>query len=189
MNKIVAPLMVLIASGVSAGASAQGYLGLGVGQVRVNIDCSGTITCDKTDTATKIFGGYMFTPNWGLEGAYYDQGKLHQTATDATLGSVSADWRGSGYGLFGVAALPLDAWSVFAKLGIVDSKVKLDATSSTAGSASASERHTRYAWGLGGEYLFTKNWVGRLEVEQIGLRFQDEKRHANLWTVGAVYRF
>lgn len=189
MNKYLVRFIVLAVCCMSGGAMAQGYVGLGVGQARVNIDCSGTITCDKTDTASKIFGGYMFTPNWGLEAAYYDQGKLRETATDVTLGDVSADWKGSGWGVFAVAALPLDDWAVFAKLGIVDSKVRFDATSSTLGSVSASERHTRYGWGAGGQYRLTRNWAARLEFERIGLKFQDEKKNASIWTVGVLYRF
>ena len=189
MNKPLVSLIALAACCLSGGASAQAYLGFGMGQARVNIDCSGTNTCERTDTVAKLFGGYRFTPNWGLEAAYYDHGKLNQTATDATLGAVNADWKSSGYGLFAVASLPLDPWSVFARLGVVDSKVRLDATSSAGGSSSASERHTRFAWGAGAEYRFAPNWLGRLDFEQINLKFQGEKRRADLWTLGLLYRF
>lgn len=179
----------LLLAGLPAFTFAQGYVGASVGQVRVNLDCSGTDTCDKSDTAYKLFGGYKFNPYAGVELAYYNQGKLHQGATDAELGTVTADWKGDGYGVFALGALPLGDFSLFAKLGVVSSKIKVDATSSTLGSASESERHTNLGWGLGGSYGITKNVRARLEFEQIKLKFQDEKRNANLLTVGIAYVF
>lgn len=181
----------LVAAGMaSAGAaSAQGYMGLGVGQSRVGVDCSGTTSCDKTDPAFKLFAGAMFTPSWGLEGAYYDQGRVRLTASDPTLGTVTGEFNGDGIGLFGVAVLPLDKASVFAKLGVVSARVKLDAASSVFGAAGASERHTQAAWGLGAGYALSRFWGGRLEYERLRLKFMDEKVNAGLWTLSATYRF
>ena len=39
------------------------------------------------------------------------------------------------------------------------------------------------------EYRFAPNWLGRLDFEQINLKFQGEKRRADLWTLGLLYRF
>jgi len=180
---------ILAAGFVSQGAFAQAFVGASAGQVRVNIDCTGTDTCDKSDTALKVFGGYMFTPNFGLEAAYYDQGKLRQTATDVELGKVSAEWRGNGYGLFGVAALPLGDASVFGKLGAVSTKIKVSGTSSNFGTAQGSERHTNLGWGLGAGYNFTTHLRGRVEFEQVKVKFQEESRNARLFTVGLLYSF
>ncbi len=179
----------VLLAGLPALTFAQGYVGASIGQVRVNLDCTGTDTCDKSDTAFKVFGGYMFMPYVGVEGAYYDQGKLRQTATDQTLGRVTADWKGDGWGLFAVGAVPLGNFSLFGKLGAVSSKIKVDATSSVYGQASDSERHTNVGWGLGGDYAFTKNLRGRIEFEQIKVKFQEEKRNANLLTAGIVFMF
>ncbi len=179
----------LLCAALAPSAFAQAYVGASAGQVRVNVDCTGTDTCDKSDTAYKVFGGYMFVPYVGIEGAYYNQGKLHQTATDPTLGQVSGDWKGDGWGLFALGAVPLGDWSLFGKLGAVSSKIKVEATSSTLGSASRSERHTNLGWGLGAGYAFTKNLHGRLEFEQVKVKFQEEKRNANLYTLGIAYMF
>lgn len=180
---------VAAATALSGPVMAQGYVGLSAGQVKVNIDCSGTLTCDRSDTAYKVFGGYMFTPNLGVEAGYYNQGKVSQTATDDLLGDVSATWKGNGLGLFGVASMPFDRASVFAKLGVVSTKVKLDAVSSVAGAASGSDRNTNFGWGLGAGYEFTKNIGGRVEFERVRIEFEGEKRNADLLTIGLVYRF
>jgi opacity protein-like surface antigen len=131
----------------------------------------------------------MFTPNVGVEGTYYNQGKAKQTATDPSLGNVSATWKGDGLGIFAVGVLPFDPFSVFGKLGAVYSKVKVDATSSVLGAASASEHHTGLGWGVGAGYEFTRNLGARLEFERVRLKFQGEKADADLVTLGLHYRF
>lgn len=183
-------LAALITTAAACGpALAQGYLGAGLGQVRVDIDCTGTLSCDKTDTAYKVYGGTMFSPNLGVEAAYYDHGKLRQTATNAELGIVRAEWKGDGVALFAVGVLPMDQWSLFGKLGAASARVRVSGTSTNLGGASASERHTAVAWGLGAGYSFTPHLGARLEYERMRVEFMDERRHANLVTLGLHYRF
>jgi OOP family OmpA-OmpF porin len=174
---------------VCGAAVAQGYVGVSAGQAKVDIDCRGTLTCDDTGNAYKIFGGWMLTPNLGIEGAYYNQGKVRQTLNDPTLGDVRAEFKGDGLGLYGVGVLPFDRLSVFAKLGVVSSKVKVSATSSVFGSSSDSDRSTKAAWGLGAGYEFTKNIGARLEFERMRVEFEGEKADVDLTTVGVLYRF
>lgn len=170
-------------------ASAQGYVGLGIGQSRAKLDCTGADTCDRTDTAYRLYGGYQFNPNLALEGVYYDQGKARVTGSDPDLGLVGGDFRGQGVGLWGVLAAPIDAASFHVKFGVVSARIKLDASASALGTASASERHTRGAWGLGASYGFAPNWVARLDYERFRVRFMDEKVSVDLVTLGAQYRF
>jgi OOP family OmpA-OmpF porin len=179
----------LAAATLSGSALAQGYLGAGIGHARVNLDCTGTTTCDKTDTTFKFYGGYMFGPNIGIEGVYYDNGKLHQTGDDAELGRVSADWKGSAFAAFAVGVLPMDNFSAFAKLGVASARVKLDASSTMFGNAGDSERHTAVAFGAGVGYAFTPRLGGRLEFERLRLEFMGDKRNADLVTLGLHYRF
>lgn len=183
-------IVVAVAAATLAGiASAQGYAGFGIGQSRAKLDCTGADTCDKTDTAFRLYGGYQFTPNLALEAAYYDQGKARVTGSDPELGSVGGDFKGQGIGLWGLLVAPMDAVSFYAKLGVVSSRIKLDASSSVLGSASASERHTRGALGLGASYEFAPKWVARLDYERFRARFMDEKVSVDLVTLGAHYRF
>jgi OmpA-OmpF porin, OOP family len=174
----------------SGGALAQGYAGVSIGQSKVDLDCTGTTSCDRSDTAFKIFGGYMFIPNAGVELTYYNQGKATLAGTDPLLGNVTGEYKGDGFGVYGVAVAPFgNGASVFGKLGMVSGKIKLDATSSVFGSASDSERHTNVAWGVGAGYEFTKNIGARLEFERVRVKFQGEKDDVDLVTLGLVYRF
>jgi OOP family OmpA-OmpF porin len=181
----------LLAAGALVGspAFAQAYAGASIGQSRVDLDCTGADSCDKTGTAFKLFGGYMFTPNLGVEGAYYNQGKATVSGTDAVLGNVTGEFKGDGFGLYGVAVAPFDQFSVFGKLGVVSSKIKVTATSSNLGTASDSESKTKIAWGIGGGYDFSRNLGARLEFERVRVEFMDEKTDVDLITVGLVYRF
>lgn len=179
----------MAATTLSCSALAQPYLGVGLGQVRVNLDCTGTTTCDKTDTTYKLYGGYMFSPNLGVEAAYLDNGKLRQAGTDPELGRVSAEWKGDGFALYGIGVLPLDKISLFAKLGVASTRVKVDAASTMFGNAGDSERHTAVAFGFGAGYAITPQLGGRLEFERLRLQFMGDKRHANLVTLGLQYRF
>ena len=197
--------VLLAATTLSGSALAQAYLGAGIGRVRVNLDCAGATTCDRSDSTYKLYGGYRFGPNFGVEAAFYDNGKLHQAGTDPELGRVSATWKGDGFGLFAVGTLPVDRFSVFAKLGVTSVRVKLDATSSldpdtavpsalpassgTTVRVSDSERHAAVAFGVGAGYAFTPRLGARLEYERLRLQFMDDKRNANLVTLGMHFNF
>jgi OOP family OmpA-OmpF porin len=189
MNRTTLAILALAGAALSPVAFAQGYAGGSIGQSRADLDCSGTTTCDKTDTAFKLFGGYMFTPNLGVEGAYYNQGKAKLAGTDPTLGNVTATYKGDGLGAFVLGVAPFDRYSVFGKVGLVSAKIKVDATSSVFGSGSDSERHTNIGWGVGAGYEFTKNLGARLEFERIRVEFAGDKTDADLITLGVLYRF
>ena len=116
---LVAAGAALASTAASAQTDAQAYVGGGVGQSRADVDCTGSTVCDKTDTAFKIFGGYMFTKNFGLEGAYYNQGKARLEGTDPELGTMVAEYKGRGFGIFALASLALIALCLHAFIGFV----------------------------------------------------------------------
>lgn len=189
MKRIFVPVVFAASMALVGGAQAQeGYVGAGIGQSRADVDCTGTLSCDKTDTAFKLYGGYMFTPNFGAEGSYTNLGKFKASFVDNVLGTVNAEFKGDAFALFGVAAYPIDQFSVFGKLGIASTKVKLSA-SATGGSASQSQRHTNVAWGLGAGYNFTKELGARAEFERFRGEFQGEKDNIDVFSIGLHYKF
>jgi OOP family OmpA-OmpF porin len=187
----IASAAALAAMVFSAGAFAQAaYVGVSAGRSRLDLDCAGTTSCDRTDTAAKIFGGYMFMPNFGAEVAYYDLGKATVSGVDPTLGTVSGSLKGTSFGVFGVAAAPFGQFSVFGKLGAVSTKAKVEASSASLGiGGSDSQRHTNLGWGLGASYEITNNLGLRAEFERLRVEFDDNKDNADLYTVGVHYRF
>ena len=72
---IAALILTCSATTASAQQDSNFYVGVGVGKGRVALDCAGTLSCEKSNTASKGFVGYMFTPMFGVEGAYNDFGK------------------------------------------------------------------------------------------------------------------
>jgi OmpA-OmpF porin, OOP family len=189
MKRIVTSTLFAASMALAGMAQAQeGYVGLGVGQSRADVDCTGTLSCDKTDTAFKLYGGYMFMPNFGVEGGYHNLGKFKATFVDNVLGTVNSEFKGDGFALFGVAAYPIDQFSVFGKLGFASTKIKLSASAAGA-SASQSDRSTNVAWGLGAGYKFTKELGARAEFERFRAEFQGEKDDINVFSIGLQYSF
>jgi len=189
MRRIQRAALVVALAALSGGAFAQGYAGVSAGQSKVDLGCSGTLSCDQSDNAYKVFGGYMVDSDFGVEAVYYNQGRAGQTAFDTQLGNVSAEWKGDGLGVYGVAVASFGRGvSVFGKIGLVSARIRFDAKSSS-GSASDSERHTHVGWGVGVGYDVLKNVGLRLELEQVHVEVRGDKKDANLITLGALYRF
>jgi opacity protein-like surface antigen len=86
---------ILLCSGLLLAAAAQAqfstteagpYVLVAGGQSDYDADCSGLQSCDKTDSAFKVIGGYRFSRGWAVEAVALDFGK-----TTAALGTNSAD--------------------------------------------------------------------------------------------------
>ena len=112
---------VLTLGSVPAMAQDTGfYAGFGFGQSKVKDVCvPGLTTCDDTDTALSIFGGYQFNRNGAVEIAYTDLGK---TRFSGPGGSVSID--ASGFEFSAVGTIPLN--QQFALYGTWTADVYLD---------------------------------------------------------------
>lgn len=184
----VLPGLALAACLFSLPACAQFYAGVAGGRSNADIDCSGTLTCDRNATAWKAFGGYQFHPNFGAEAAYYRQGTATLTALIGEGATGSGDFKGHGMGVYALALAREGAWSVFGKLGAVSSKVTGVARVADL-SQSVSERHTAAAWGGGIGVDFTRNFGGRLEFERVRAELLGERINVDLVTAALVGRF
>lgn len=146
-------------------AQAEGYIGAGVGESKAkDISSLPGGSTDDTDTAWKVYGGYMFHPNVGVELSYIDFGKFTGSAPGL---SVDAKPKGIDLSLLGVLPLPdrTSPFSLFGKIGA--DRWKVDTDTNVLGSAS--DHGTDLSWGVGAQYDFNRNWAGRLEWN----RFQD----------------
>lgn len=132
---------ILIAAMVSAAfaafpASAQLYLGAGAGEAKT----------DTRETSWKLYGGYQFTPTWGLELGYNDLGKYR--------GADIESWS-----LAGTGTIPLnERWSLFGKLGATENRPD----------AAGMGNHTAVLLGVGVGYSLSRNVGVRLEYEDFG---------------------
>jgi OmpA-OmpF porin, OOP family len=197
MKRLLVAAAVLAAFAFSGAAFGQGYVGGSVGQSDYKVDCDPGFSCDTTDTGYKVFGGYMFMPYLGIEGAWVDLGKATESGTVGvlngkvpTLLAATASLKASGFALYGVGAYPIGDAAVFGKLGLASIKAKAEACLSGFGCASESETNTDFAWGVGASYHFTKNFGTRLEFERFRGKFTDgEKFDIDLLSLGIQYRF
>jgi opacity protein-like surface antigen len=104
---------------------------------------SGTSTLDKSSVNFSGVIGYQFMRELAVEASYTDLGKLRYHASDTLANRVNAsaelDAKAKGPTLAVIGALPLSQeWEIYARLGLIFSKVTLEARatlSSNAGSA------------------------------------------------------
>ena len=141
------------------------YVGIGIGQSKAKGACDGVsgpgITCDDTDTAGKILGGYQFSKNFALELGYADLGQAKATFS----GSGSATIGTKGFELTGIGMLPIgDRFSVLARAGLFHWNVDAKDGSGLVGSASASG--TDLTFGFGVKFDFTKDFAIRGEWQR-----------------------
>jgi len=187
------------ASAQFTGPGAYGYVGASIGQNNYSTDIECVGTCDKTDTMGKIFGGYMFSPYWGVEIAYGGFGTMKINTQEGST-NLLIEGKSSGFSGFLVGQYPIDNFRLFGKLGFgyVDTKITL--TIPNLGSVEESDNSTEFAWGIGGTYMFNKNLGVRLEYEQLKYGFTgfnvpglgnavDVSDKMRMWSIGVQYNF
>jgi OOP family OmpA-OmpF porin len=137
------------------------YVGATVGQTTASDGCSGVIlpgiTCNDSDTAWRILGGYRLNPNLSFELGYQDLGKVEATGFGVN-GEVTANvWE-----LVAVGTLPLkNRFSIYGKLG----GYRGDTTLRSNAGFSGSETNTDLTFGVGGRYDFSPLVAFRAEYQ------------------------
>lgn len=203
--------ILLISLGLLSFQSASGqegrfYLGAGGGYSDLGFD-SGDITSaaaaagvtgtttsvDDNDIGWKLFGGYQFTRNWGLEVFYADlgDGSASFTATAPFAGTLNISTDASGFGAAATGTYPINnQFGVHAKLGVFRWDVDAQAAAVVAGvtaTASADDTGTDLMFGVGASYNFNQNSSVRIEWE----RFNDvgDDLDVDLFSGSFLYRF
>lgn len=185
-------VMVLAFCGVIAvgQASAQGfYIGGSAGKSDFDdnnaipdLISSGSV--DGSDTGLKIFGGYQFNQNFGVELAWVELGEAGYSGTffgaPVTGGTVET-W---GLNVSAVGTLPLGSgFALFGKVGLF--AWEAEASDVTGGLPfSGQDDGTDISLGIGVSYDFTRNSSVRAEWE----RFK-AVGDIDLLSVGVSYRF
>lgn len=182
-------IAVLLAGLLSASAFAADngfYIGAGVGGAKYDLGAGDlgltTGNVDDTDTGYKIFGGYNFNKNIGLELAYVDLGDV---SFNGTVGATAVNGGGDtqGFNISAVFTAPInDRFSIFGKVGAFAWDADFNANSAAV-RATGSGSGTDFSAGLGAAYHLNRNVSLRTEYEC----FDDVD--ASLWTVGVAYKF
>lgn len=187
----------------SAVASAQGYVGAGVGRGHVSVDCSGTSSCDTSSSGAKLYGGYLVSPEFGVELGYFDWGKAKATTAVVPLAgsgglelpqvitpiATTATLKATGFGL-GVAYLPSLSgdWRAALRAGVAQNKGKV----SFEGGGSSKTSTQPYV-GLGVGYLLAPNLTltGELDFSRVKWNdgTADQTDALRLLTIGLRFKF
>ncbi len=187
MKKLIFALL----AGVTAISAAQAqvsspYVGVGVASSDhdLKIGAAGSTTSDSWKGSGKIFGGFDVNSTFGVEAGYTDIRKANHSYT---IGGVTGTATSEGHRsyLASKATMPVsDAFSVYGKLGVGYSKVKL----SSAGLGIGDDSKTEVYAGLGGQYKLSEKAALILEYERYG-KSKDAGVKADAITVGARYNF
>jgi OOP family OmpA-OmpF porin len=182
----------LLATGAWAQDASYTYGGVSVGQSHGKSDAGGMaayqtkgtvppltvtgINRDDTDNAYRVFLGYQFNRNIGLEASFFNLGKFNYQATSNTATTLSGQTKIQGGGLDVVGALPLsESWSLLGRVGGQYAKTRNVFSHSISASTflndpSPSARQFNYKVGAGLQYTFSPNFILRGEAEQYRTR-------------------
>jgi OOP family OmpA-OmpF porin len=196
MKRVLGVLVMAAASCASATALAQdgrAYLGFALGQSQADLDCTGTTSCEDSDTAWKVFGGYAFNRHFALEAGYANLGEA-SASVPAFGGIPAADVaiETTAFELVGVGLLPLaERFSVYGKLGLYRADTEVRVSFAGLGSVSRSDDNTDLTFGLGLRYDVTPSLGVRAEWQ----RYSDVSADAfgesdlDLVSIGVLWRF
>jgi OmpA-OmpF porin, OOP family len=140
-------------------------------------------SCEDTDTAWKLLGGYRFNRYFALEASYIEWGEV---TANLNLGvpptSVQVAASQHSYGLAAVGTLPLgERFELFGKAGLLQNEQETRRVSPNPSTIKRDE--TGFHYGLGAKYAVTRNWALRGEWENT------EKLKAEMLSIGVEYRF
>ncbi len=165
-------------------ASAQVYVGGGIGQTHLNVDCAAGVKCKDTDTGGKVYVGYEFTPNLALEGTYFNFGAAKATGPG---GHASLKTTALGLGLAGRASLAKNFFIV-GRLGVA--QVKADGSLDTHYMVGSDAQNTAQAYfGIAAEYAVLKNLRVFAAADFSQTEFDGDKGAVRVLNVGLQHDF
>lgn len=199
-QSIKAGITTAVAAGLAlAGAQASAadfYAGASVGEA--TLETSDTfdgqdLDFEASDTAFKLFGGYMFNDYIGVEVAYYDGGDQDDRVgfDGGELGPLTAGVEASltGFAAQLVGQYPVGPVDLFAKAGVLawdlDADVEVSDTFGNRASEDVGDDGSDMIYGVGARYN-AGQWGVRAEYEVIDASNIDD---ATVWSLGLEYSF
>jgi OOP family OmpA-OmpF porin len=145
----------------AAGFTPHAYVGVGAA-------IADDLNTDDYRVSPKVFGGYDFTPNWGVEGGYT---RYHE----------STDYNSNGSYIAGKYTMPLgERFSAVAKVGLQHSE--------RTNFARQTDRDNGLYGGVGLQYDLNRNLAVTADYERYG-KDKTSGAKADVYTVGLKYGF
>jgi OOP family OmpA-OmpF porin len=202
----VAGLAVVCSTSAIAQDAPGWYVGGNLGSTRANFNndainsqfvgngfAVNSSSTNNRSTGGKLFGGYQFTPNFALEGGYFDLGRFNFSGV-TTGGTYNGETRARGLNLDLVGTLPLsDRFSVLGRIGAAYAQTR-DNFASTgfvpANTFNRSRNDTNVKFGVGLQYAITEALSLRAELERYRINDPIRNRsNVDMASIGLVYRF
>ncbi|MEH6433493.1 outer membrane beta-barrel protein [Massilia sp. DD77] len=186
-------LAVIASAAAMSAAQAQqdtprAYVGVGVAsadhQNALPAGATG-IDADGYKASGKLFGGYDFSRNWGVEAGYTD---FRSSGVNYSLGGVRGSGETKGHSLYlaGKASMPInEQFLAYAKLGVARNKNELETVNAV---MNRSQSKTEAYGALGLQYNINQDVSFIAEYERYG-KTKDFGAKPNVWTIGAKYSF
>jgi OOP family OmpA-OmpF porin len=193
--RALAALSVALGLAVPSIGKAQGtddkgfYIGATVGQSKVKDFCSGiSVSCEDTDTALRLLGGYQFNKHFALELGYSQLGEA-----SISSGGLFAKVEATAWELVAVGMLPVaDRFSIYGKIGMYRADSDFGTNIVLPGIPQAfSESNNDLTFGFGLQFDISRSLGVRAEYQ----RYQDlggpqiGESDLDVMSIGLVYRF
>ena len=165
---------------------------------------AGASTLDDSDTTFSLFGGYRFSPYFGVEIGFLDFGAAEYRASGVVdpIGpqlpvgvSMSQDVELSGFTATALGAVPIgNAFDVHGRLGVLFADTEVSATVSDASfsaSESVSADSQDFFYGLGLGFQLGQNWAFSLDWQQfkdVGDDDETGEADVNRLSLGVIYK-
>jgi hypothetical protein len=185
-KRLSAVLLLGLAVLATSRAQADGgwYLGASAGEAYLEIDVEGGDTVygfDESDTAWKVFGGYVWDLpliDLGVEMGYVDL-----ASPVAQFPGFQAELDPSGLNLWGVAGVDIGPVGLFAKLGAIAWEIDGETTGSI--NRPFDESGTDLAYGLGAKFML---WSLEFRAEYENYDIKDTK-NVEMFSLGVAWVF
>jgi OOP family OmpA-OmpF porin len=175
------PSMAQTGRGLTAMPESGFYVGGTLGRAKTKDACARlgpAASCDDTDTAWRILGGYQFNRNFSTEIGYHDFG---------SASIPGADVRANAWEWVGIGSIPAGPVSLYAKAGLYRGESK-------GGGAAAGLKETNTTWtaGLGVQYDLTRQFAVRGEWQRYPKLWGSSlggNADVDVLSVGGIFRF
>ncbi|KQQ32997.1 hypothetical protein ASF61_13010 [Duganella sp. Leaf126] len=180
-------LFAMLAALAGTAAAQSTYIGGNVGRAEQKLSIEGDSIKDH-DTGFKLYGGYNFNQNFGLEAGYVDLGKMERSG-----GVARVRFEPTSVYFAATGTLPLDPqFALFAKAGVARTEVKANFAVGNLSEDDKASRSTAYL-SVGAAYAVNTNFSVVAEYEYFGkvAKIEDSNGNlkANMVSVGVRYKF
>lgn len=188
--------------GISAGRGEAKRTGSWAEQTDLSFRGQGVTsltTVGTGSTAWKMFGGFQFDENLGVEASYARLGKFNgnSTVTAPGAGIGSGKWEADAFAVAATGSLPFqeNRAAAFAKLGLAYTRLSVSATAAGGGTSAAfspSNDRINPMLGVGIRFDMTKKIGLRAEFEHynnVGEGGKTGQSAVEMLSIGMQYRF